>query len=86
MKDEYIRKQDAIEVINRGRLTKLIEADVAESGLKNLPAADVAPVIHGRWRHYEGMYACEDCGAQLDDESPFCPMCGAKMDGGCREE
>ena len=42
-----------------------------------------APTIEerkkGKWRHYDGMYACEICRSQLDDISPFCPMCGADM-------
>ena len=55
------------------------------------PAADVAPVVHGRWI-YKGEYAvCTECGGrsgtQYDGVEPiplmtqFCPNCGAKMDG-----
>ena len=58
---------------------------------ENLPAADVAPVVHGRWI-YKGEYAvCTECGGrsgtQYDGVEPiplmtqFCPNCGAKMDG-----
>ena len=87
MKDEYIRKQDAVDVFNRAvQDVVIVDADDIETVFGMLSPVDVAPVRHARWRHYEGMYACEDCGAQLDDESPFCPMCGAKMDGECREE
>lgn len=86
---DYIRREDAIKAVHEefddcvvwdesGERT----ADEVESIIDRVLSADVAPVRHARWRHYEGMYACEDCGAQLDDESPFCPMCGAKMDGG----
>lgn len=56
-----------------------------------LPAADVAPVRHGRWID-KGEYAvCTECGGrsgtQYDGVEPiplmtqFCPNCGAKMDG-----
>ena len=56
------------------------------------PAADVAPVRHGRWID-KGEYAvCTECGGrsgtQYDGVEPiplmtqFCPNCGAKMDGG----
>lgn len=59
---------------------------------ENLPAADVAPVRHGRWID-KGEYAvCTECGGrsgtQYDGVEPiplmiqFCPNCGAKMDGG----
>lgn len=82
MKDEYIRREDAIRLAEQGQVQGF---PWQFQMLVRLPPADVVPVRHARWRHYEGMYACEDCGAQLDDESPFCPMCGAKMDGECRE-
>ena len=78
MADEYIRKKDAIKMCGGyGCLAHLMSL---------INPADVVPVVHARWRHYEGMYVCEDCGAQFNDESPFCPMCGAKMDGKRREE
>ena len=54
------------------------------------PAADVAPVVHGRWEN--GNPICPVCGEDkfkdLDADiwcdwlPPFCPRCGAKMDGG----
>lgn len=53
----------------------------------NLPAADVAPVRHGRW---ECQKPCPVCGENrfkgldadiwADWEPPYCPNCGAKMD------
>jgi predicted RNA-binding Zn-ribbon protein involved in translation (DUF1610 family) len=94
MVDEYIRKADTVDEINanaddleqNGSIPYAQGARAMAIVVEQMPPADVALVRHARWRHYEGMYACEDCGAQLDDESPFCPMCGAKMDGGCREE
>lgn len=57
---------------------------------ENLPAADVAPVQHGRW--IDGDPYCPICrkdkfrGLDADiwaDWQPdYCPNCGAKMDGG----
>lgn len=59
----------------------------------NLPAADVVPVVHGRWntviRHehypsgkeYEADY-CSVCGQRGSLEFNYCPNCGAKMDLG----
>ena len=54
------------------------------------PAADVAPVVHGQWE--PGNPICPVCGEDkfkdLDADiwcdwlPPFCPNCGAKMDGG----
>lgn len=81
MSDEYVRKQDALVALMDNDLDHIQAPNGKETVqiLSDIPAADVAPVVHARWRHYEGMYACEACGAQIDDESPFCPMCGAKM-------
>ena len=62
----------------------------------NRPAADVAPVVHGRWihPHWRNSNYCYDCsvcnGEVMHQEYrwkdkkiyPICPWCGAKMDGG----
>ena len=66
--------------------------DRAQRAILDAPAADVAPVRHGRWID-KGEYAvCTECdgrsGTQYDGVEPiplmtqFCPNCGAKMDGG----
>ena len=48
-----------------------------------LPAADVAPLRHGRWiEHEDGVFTCSECGNAESNESYFCRYCGAKMDGG----
>ncbi len=53
------------------------------------PAADVAPVVHGRWvKHYrsgttvaEG-YVSTCCDMWNNRKSDYCPNCGARMEGG----
>lgn len=60
--------------------------------LKRMPAADVAPVVHGRWVSVAGKRdrICSRClhdepYKNADDDAEvfeFCPHCGAKMDGG----
>lgn len=59
--------------------------------LDEQPTADVEEVKHGEWR--QGVpYVCSICGKPAPDEkntseryscwtSPYCPHCGAKMDG-----
>ncbi len=52
-----------------------------------IPAADVAPVVHGRWGDNgipESMLSgCSVCGFTCGAYSfRYCPNCGAKMDGG----
>ena len=51
----------------------------------SLPAADVAPVRHGRWIHdINNRYACSECmGRETMSHTnlkPYCPNCGARMD------
>lgn len=74
----------------------LYDADaITMSGVKilnQLPAADVAPVRHGRWVSVPHKLArvCSVCNrdepykfADIDaDVYDYCPSCGAKMDGG----
>ena len=64
--------------------------------IENFPAADVAPVVHGRWDD-SGRYTfpsgntavrCTNCGCALTESEyrlnnwNYCPVCGARMDGG----
>ena len=64
----------------------------------NCPAADVAPVVHGRWDD-SGRYTfssgvaavrCTNCGCALTESEyrlnnwNYCPVCGAKMDEGLK--
>ena len=45
------------------------------------PAADVAPVVHGRWKPYrKNLGKCSECGEVVQIRSNYCPNCGAKMD------
>ena len=78
----------------------LYDADaITMSGVKILnqfPAADVAPVRHGRWEKQSGLYSCSECGmtCPYDVQADvieywacnYCPHCGAKMDGGADNE
>jgi hypothetical protein len=60
--------------------------------LRDVPAADVAPVVHGKWipvTNGRGGSECNMCHAYAPSyqsgaeyNSPYCPECGAKMDGG----
>lgn len=66
------------------------------SSVENAPAADVAPVVHGRWvtprwHNSDYCYNCSKCGGEAMHREyqwarngiyPICPNCGAKMDGG----
>lgn len=49
----------------------------------DIPAADVAPVVHGRKIEDDGIgvfYMCSLCGGYLPYGANYCPNCGARMD------
>ena len=58
---------------------------VRKDELAVIPAADVAPVVHGRWEHcgFGKEVMCSVCRCELDDGWMYrhCPDCGARMDG-----
>jgi hypothetical protein len=78
---EYIERRTAIEHLNVwcGGCGSAVECILAE------PAADVAPVVHGR-KIEDGdigcFWLCSLCGECLPYGANYCPNCGAKMDGG----
>ena len=77
---EYIEREAAIEALP-------VAWDSAVDALRYAPAADVAPVVHGRWITYAGKDTCSRCRATALEADAhlrfyYCPNCGAKMDGG----
>lgn len=85
------------EYIEREALFRSIADDVAPFNvamvfrhIHNAPAADVAPVRHGRWIEDHDYLKCPECGVMVKWDFTFfdignwnyCPNCGAKMDGG----
>ena len=53
------------------------------------PAADVAPVRHGRWIMHDDEFGltceCSVCHIETMGDGNYCPNCGAKMDGGAED-
>ena len=80
---EYIEREAALRVAHIMRPEdKRLKAEMA-----NIPAADVAPVVHGRWVDAgRGIKACSNCNHGIKEHmacaNHYCPNCGAKMDGG----
>ena len=67
--------------------------DAAYKELIEAKSADVAPVVHGKWKHDENVFddewSCSSCHKAwtfIDGTTPeennvkYCPNCGAKMD------
>ena len=55
---------------------------------KDTPAADVAPVVHGRWINGCECSVCGNMRGPISEKLlpyyKYCPTCGAKMDGEMR--
>ena len=81
---EYISREAAISAII-GAHPDAHYPDWYAAILAKLPAADVAPVVHGRWDISKGplgdMCKCSACGSLPSLPTKFCPYCGARMDG-----
>lgn len=79
-------------------LVERLFADGVYTVIAAFPAADVAPVRHGHWYNRGGHFRCSVCNNKTllkdiggtggwsheyeQQKSPYCPTCGAKMDGG----
>lgn len=90
---EYIQRETLLEHAEYDNNYRLI---IPAEAIKAAPAADVVPVVHGRWDD-SGRYTfpsgnaavrCTNCGCALTESEyhlnnwNYCPVCGAKMDGG----
>ena len=94
MFDEYIRRSDALKGVELFQCGWAEIEAVQSDYIERLPAADVAPVVHGEWYLLDdcanaGLY-CSVCSRRVHREefsykklrSKYGPHCGAKMDGG----
>jgi hypothetical protein len=95
---EYIDREALIAEFKRMKLgeNSFIErvfADGVYAIIEQFHAADVAPVVHGRWEYdlptinTYGQLRCSICNwwtldPSVDRSYSYCPNCGAKMDGG----
>lgn len=55
---------------------------VSVDDIVEIPAADVAPVVHGRWDSVGGIITCSECERSFNLVPIFthyCPNCGARM-------
>ena len=89
---EYIEREELLDAIVTSERLPMsafqIGVAVARKIVKHFPAADVAPVVHGRWLPVNGHwgpkivrrgYQCSLCGRIENQREPYC-HCGAKMD------
>lgn len=80
-----LRERKPTNSVAQNRMLSIIQHD-----LLTMRAADVAPVVHGRWIEDEsGIIICPECkrGYNLIAKyNHYCPNCGAKMDGGATDD
>ena len=83
---EYVTKEQVIDWYRPyGHTDEPIPFETLVSDLRDMKAADVAPVRHARW---DENGRCSNCGghapfwcmASTYYKSPWCQECGAKMD------
>lgn len=80
---DYIGRQEALEIV------KHTSGDYATAfcEIRKLPAADVRPVVRGKWEHgyydWNGEFVmdCSACSWPNKELSDFCPNCGADVRG-----
>lgn len=89
MTDEYISREKTLALLKSlGSRDYRREKGTIQDAIKMIssaaytPAADVAEVVHGRWIHHDdGVFTCSECGNAESNDSYYCRLCGAKMDG-----
>lgn len=81
---EYIEREAALSAVDCGNLHKGI-VDALQENIKDIPAADVVEVRHGRWLTKEYMCGDPDVGiedmwvdrlAEQSDYYAYCSVCG----------
>ena len=101
---EYIKRENVLAKIDEfakqniahGFPVDVFDIEMMKKMVEKLPAADVAPVVHGRMKksgeftveRYQYKIVEEKCSVcehysirfKHKSESNFCPNCGAKMD------
>ena len=76
---EYIKREAVIDLITR----RYENPEICTQEINSIPATDVAPVRHARWKRYgRNLGECSNCGEIVNIRYNYCPNCGAKMDGG----
>lgn len=90
MPDEYISREAALKDFEASNAhNQYWTPQRVKTLLLRQPAADVAPVVHGKWASEAkgGVYGpvCSVCGYYIPGirfwNAPYCPKCGARMDG-----
>lgn len=87
---EYIDREELL------RIEKFLDTEVLRASktastiydqmmydIEHVPAADVAPVKHGKWEpsiYANDFWRCSNCSSVWNRRFEYCPHCGSKMD------
>ena len=81
---EYIKREYAVDAVNDVYYNTPdidLSCEKFEAAILKIPATDVAPVRHARWKRYgKNLGECSECGEIVSVRSNYCPNCGCKMD------
>lgn len=92
---EYIEKEKVMEISERtlnafedeGDKNAAMAVDMLAFEIKELPAADVAPVVHATTsgEYWDEAYCtwktCDNCKGGNQSAAKYCNWCGARLDG-----
>lgn len=99
---EYIKREAALSLVRpdapedeKAAVTIATAKKLVRDIVRRTPAADVAPVVHGRWvsphwKNSDYCCNCSECGGEAMHREyqwnskgiyPICPNCGARMEG-----
>ena len=87
MLEGYISREAAVKAANEwvseACMAPVMRVSRLFDKLAKVPAADVAEVRHGWWIYHDddGVFTCSECGNAESNDSYYCRLCGAKMDG-----
>ena len=80
------------DLINRDTFLECENATECVYAIGNIPTANVVKIIYSNWidhyvstdedldGYFDGDYECLECGCVKEETTPYCPMCGARMD------
>ena len=86
--DEYIKRETAVRAVMAAKWGDGSDGAMAMEIVASTPAADVAPVVHGRWIYDKKAQRpyCSVCKGYFygvtNSPMSYCPNCGTKMDEG----
>ena len=90
--DEYIKRETAVRMVMAAKWGNGSDGAMAMEIVASVPAADVAPVVHGQWIYDKKVQRpyCSVCKGYFygatNSPMSYCPNCGTKMDGGDSDE